>query len=677
MRHYSNSAVQTTLFAGITPTDSTLTVVDDTGYPTTPFAIVVDVGAATLEEVMLVTAVAGTTWTVTRGYDGTTARAHGGGAAVIHAGVAADFADAAAHAARTDNPHATTADQVGAYTTDQVDAAIGTREPALGTPPLDGYLLSSLADGTRDWVAPPAAGGSPFVAADDADVPLISRGVSAGQTGDLQEWQAWDESVVARIEKDGLGVLPKLHLGSRAEDLFTPDPVYGYQYDRSGIVLAIKEIVSDAGASSDTTYDSFFGIDVDFAGDLQTGDPATAEIIALSFYAHLAATATVNPYDVAGLYGYAVNENESLRPIVVRGGYVAGNNYAGGGAVTLEGLYADASNYGTGLVDVARAIYVPDQYFEPGTVSDGYGILVGLIAGAANNHAIYTSGGAHRFGDYLDLAEISDPGDPTNTHARLFARDVSGVTELVSRQQTRVEGDLYVQRLSVAEGQFTQPVGSYFSIDSLAPIVHSYSSALSDGIPLFGVGTRIDLTLEDTSADELLGFGSLVGVYGSVYVTSASTRRPASVFGLNYVAYSEQPISNLVGGYIRAQAGASGTIDEVVGLDTYVDNYGGSKPAYGAAIRVSGNMNGSEGGFQSLYGLDIQAPDLEGVDSYYAIYTRGGGHRLGDYLDLTEISTPAAPSNTHGRLFTRDNAGKTELCVRFATGSVIVLATEP
>lgn len=48
------------------------------------------------------------------------------------------------------------------------------------------------------------------------------------------------------------------------------------------------------------------------------------------------------------------------------------------------------------------------------------------------------------------------------------------------------------------------------------------------------------------------------------------------------------------------------------------------------------------------------------------------------YFELTEITTPdAGPSNT-GRLFVVDNgAGKTSLRVRFATGAVQTIATEP
>lgn len=43
----------------------------------------------------------------------------------------------------------------------------------------------------------------------------------------------------------------------------------------------------------------------------------------------------------------------------------------------------------------------------------------------------------------------------------------------------------------------------------------------------------------------------------------------------------------------------------------------------------------------------------------------------------TTVQVPAAIANT-GIVFTRDNgAGKTQLCVRFGTGAIQVLSTEP
>jgi len=45
---------------------------------------------------------------------------------------------------------------------------------------------------------------------------------------------------------------------------------------------------------------------------------------------------------------------------------------------------------------------------------------------------------------------------------------------------------------------------------------------------------------------------------------------------------------------------------------------------------------------------------------------------------MAEISDPAAPASNQAKLYIKDNgAGKTQLCVRFATGAIQVIATEP
>lgn len=56
----------------------------------------------------------------------------------------------------------------------------------------------------------------------------------------------------------------------------------------------------------------------------------------------------------------------------------------------------------------------------------------------------------------------------------------------------------------------------------------------------------------------------------------------------------------------------------------------------------------------------------------------GVNFNLSGYMEGSEIADPAAPSANSGRAYFRDNgAGKTQFVVRFPTGAVQVLATEP
>jgi hypothetical protein len=51
---------------------------------------------------------------------------------------------------------------------------------------------------------------------------------------------------------------------------------------------------------------------------------------------------------------------------------------------------------------------------------------------------------------------------------------------------------------------------------------------------------------------------------------------------------------------------------------------------------------------------------------------------LGGYIECGEIADPSAPASDKSRLYTRDNGvGKTQLVVRFPTGAIQVIATEP
>lgn len=87
---------QTTLATAIATTGATsITVSSSATFPAAPFIISIDT------EAMLVTIVAGTTWTVTRGYEGSTAATHLNGATIYH-DISAAEADSVA-AKKTDN----------------------------------------------------------------------------------------------------------------------------------------------------------------------------------------------------------------------------------------------------------------------------------------------------------------------------------------------------------------------------------------------------------------------------------------------------------------------------------------------------------------------------------------------------------------------------------------------
>lgn len=112
LRNFSSTAAQTTLSAGVTAASTTLTVAATTGFPPPPFILAVNAGASA-QELVLVTAVAGTNLTVTRGYDSTVASAHDAGAVIQHSHAALDFREANTHVNATSAVHGVAGSLVG------------------------------------------------------------------------------------------------------------------------------------------------------------------------------------------------------------------------------------------------------------------------------------------------------------------------------------------------------------------------------------------------------------------------------------------------------------------------------------------------------------------------------------------------------------------------------------
>jgi hypothetical protein len=149
--NYSNTAQQTTLGGNITGAATSITVGATTGFPnTTPYVLALDYGAAT-EELVVVTAVAGTTLTVTRGFSGTSAQSHSIGAVIRHVVNAQDLIDFRTHEAATSDVHGVTGALVGAT---QVQTLTN---KTLTSPTINGAALSGTFTG-----APAFSGGVNF-----------------------------------------------------------------------------------------------------------------------------------------------------------------------------------------------------------------------------------------------------------------------------------------------------------------------------------------------------------------------------------------------------------------------------------------------------------------------------------------------------------------------------------
>jgi hypothetical protein len=103
-QQYATNVPQTTLTGSINAVATSFSVASSASWPSVPFTAVLDIGTSTQEPVD-VTAVVGTTWTVTRSIDGTTGFSHAIGATVTHADIGRDFREARTHMDASTNVH--------------------------------------------------------------------------------------------------------------------------------------------------------------------------------------------------------------------------------------------------------------------------------------------------------------------------------------------------------------------------------------------------------------------------------------------------------------------------------------------------------------------------------------------------------------------------------------------
>lgn len=105
VRNYSSTSQIVTLAAPVSAGDTTITISAAAAtLPATPFTMLLAPDTVN-EEVVDVTAVAGSALTVTRGVDGTTAKPHVSGTVAVHGVSARDFAEANLHINSTTGVH--------------------------------------------------------------------------------------------------------------------------------------------------------------------------------------------------------------------------------------------------------------------------------------------------------------------------------------------------------------------------------------------------------------------------------------------------------------------------------------------------------------------------------------------------------------------------------------------
>jgi hypothetical protein len=177
--------------------------------------------------------------------------------------------------------------------------------------------------------------------------------------------------------------------------------------------------------------------------------------------------------------------------------------------------------------------------------------------------------------------------------------------------------------------------------------------------------TSFGVSGESSNSDGVRGLSTFgIGVHG----TSTSGR---GVFGHSDTTVGVFGDSNDAAGVRGAGAiGVEGTSN-----NKFAYGVGGSNTAYGGTgVHGQANGVGSRGvNAYSDQGHALHTDSPLGWAAYFdgRVFTKR-------HHDMGKVATPSSPGANTARIFVRDNgSGKLQLCVRFPTGAVQVLATQP
>jgi len=189
-----------------------------------------------------------------------------------------------------------------------------------------------------------------------------------------------------------------------------------------------------------------------------------------------------------------------------------------------------------------------------------------------------------------------------------------------------------------------------------------------------------------TGATSITNSGSPIAIIG---VSTAGTNETTGVFG-----QANSPTGRGVLGFAPTVNGKSHGVwaqsNSPVGRGVFGSTPAGGTGVYGSSSNAvpgalphaakTGVFGYSDKG-SSAKGVWGRSPGGHGLhgqsNAGWAGYFEGRV-LIDKYAELVEIGTPSAPNSNRARLFIRDNGnGRTQLCVRFHTGSVRVIATQP
>jgi hypothetical protein len=287
---------------------------------------------------------------------------------------------------------------------------------------------------------------------------------------------------------------------------------------------------------------------------------------------------------------------------------------------------------------------------------------VGALTALSERRAEAATGGA------FTLGQTNDAGNPTIL-TRTSATSSNPLMKVDGTGMNATATTLWVVGPAGSAAIYAQSFSTSSTIATIGLAINGSGSGSANGI--YGSsGSGYGVTGASTSGTGVSGTSST-----AAGVSGASTSG-AGVSGSSSTGSG-------VSGTSASGLGASGVSSSGVGArgksnsSTGVLGSSGSSPAakpktgvygYAAQDNFSRGVIGESPAGIGVYGISSTG---------YGVYSAGRVY-TSTYYEAGEISTPAAPIANRARLFVRDNgAGKTQLCVRFNTGAVQVIKTQP
>lgn len=173
-------------------------------------------------------------------------------------------------------------------------------------------------------------------------------------------------------------------------------------------------------------------------------------------------------------------------------------------------------------------------------------------------------------------------------------------------------------------------------------------TAAQDISPATAGDVPISLTAPAIGGQETIFSGTISDDTGSFFQIFNTTSSPGSFIP----TFRFRQSAALIAGFFLAEATTDSGAQPVMVID--------ARNASGAAITTRPLL------------------DIRTFGSSRFSLSAAGDMTLPGYIQMTEVTAPAAPAANGGRLFLRDNgAGKTQLCIIFNTGAIQVIATQP